>query len=191
MSDTMEIEYLEEIFNGPMRQKYDNRGRWAQIEEGRILYDLVQSTGADLFFEIGTANGWTACWAAAAGATVHTFDISKRAKIYQDKHFLFPEWTERIHFQEIGSPLCVEHMKKVKRGESAAVFLIDGDHTHAGVSRDFQAVIPLLRKGDVVVLHDVSKREIGVYRLWKSINRNYPGQCTGYSTFNGMGVLKW
>lgn len=187
----IELEYLKEIFNGPIRQRYDDKGRWAQIQEGQLLYDLVRSSKADLFFEIGTANGWTALWASAAGATVYTFDVSNRVKVYQDKKFLFPEMANRIHFKEIGSPLCVENMRTVPRTESVAIFFIDGDHSFKGITQDFNAVIPLLRKGDLVVFHDTDPREVGSHRFWSQLKSTYPLQCTDYPTKNGMGVLTW
>lgn len=180
---------LSEVFI-TLKFRYDNKGRWAQVEEGQVLFDAIQSTSAKLFIEIGTANGWTACWAALAGAEVHTFDIADRAKVYADSKFPLPELVHRIHAYQIGSPECVETMKTIPR-TGTVVWFIDGDHSREGVTRDFEAVKPLLEPGDRVIFHDTKKGELGVYRFWKMINRNYPGQCTGHSTKNGMGTLTW
>jgi predicted O-methyltransferase YrrM len=177
---------LSKVFT-TLRTQYDDKGRWAQIEEGQVLFDAVKSTGAKVFFEIGTANGWTACWAALAGADVYTFDIVDRAKVYNDPEFPLPELKERIHFTTLGSPECIEIMKTIPRN-GIVVWFIDGDHSREGVTRDFNAVKPLLQPGDKVIFHDTNKNIIGVYRFWKQMNREYPGQCTGHSTRNGMGT---
>lgn len=178
---------LANVFTSHLRAQYDDKGRWAQVEEGQVLFDAVKSSGAKQFIEIGTANGWTACWAAVAGAEVYTFDISDRAKVYTDAFFPLPELQTRIHAYCIGSPECIERIKELPR-IGVTVWFIDGDHSREGVTRDFEAIKPLLKPGDKVIFHDIKKGTIGVYRFWKQLNKDYPGQCIGHSTYNGMGT---
>ena len=187
MTDT---ETLEAVFTSKLKV-YDDRGRWATPEEGRVLFDLVTRQKIGLVCEIGTANGWTACWSALAGADVLTFDTVNRPKVYEDKSFPFPALKNKIFFTNVGSPQCASLIKQAPRDDSPFLFFIDGDHSDAGLTVDFEALKPQFRTGDLIVFHDTKKSEIGVYRFWKRMNRNYPGQCQGYSTRNGMGVLTW
>lgn len=184
-----DLEKMRYVFTSWLKYQYDDRGRWAVVEEAELLYNLISIDKIKTVFEIGTANGWTSSWMALAGATVHTFDICNRPKVYEDKCFPVPV-KERIHFTFVGSPECVELMKTIER-EGQALFFIDGDHSQEGVGRDYEAVIPLLRSGDKVVFHDTSTGTMGVYNFWKKMKYKLPEQCVDYYTKNGMGVLTW
>jgi predicted O-methyltransferase YrrM len=54
---------------------------------------------------------------------------------------------------------------------------IDGDHTYGGVRSDFEMYAPLVRKGGIVVFHDIVKHpphlECDVDRFWREIRQRY------------------
>ena len=187
------IDALTSIFTGDIKARYDDRGRWAQVEEGRVLYDLVKDNNVKLALEIGTANGWTACWMAAAGAKVYTFDYANRAKIYTDPKFPLPELKDRIVFHHTPSPDCFGIIKKLTFTAEPMVFFVDGDHGFEGVSRDFDDVMAIARPGDKLVLHDTAPHAgyPGVRRCFrrKVIHVMSPERYQIIETLNGMAVV--
>ena len=186
----MSTDTLASVFYSKLKH-LDDRGRWATEEEARLLYAFVKDYSIGTVFEIGTANGWTASWMALAGARVYTYDIVDRAKVYEHIAFPVPALVSSIVFTKLGSPECVEDMKLRPLLSGPVLFFIDGDHSTSGVMRDFEAIKPLFKDNDVIVFHDTKKSCSGVYKMWKRMQRTYPGQCQGYSTRNGMGVLIW
>jgi predicted O-methyltransferase YrrM len=72
------------------------------------------------------------------------------------------------HSQEVLSQL-----EATLRGSPIDLLFIDGDHTYEGAKRDFDLYSPLVRKGGVIALHDISpghpEGDVGVPRLWDEI----------------------
>jgi cephalosporin hydroxylase len=69
-------------------------------------------------------------------------------------------------------------VKKHLKGKKVDYLFIDGDHTYEGVKQDFLMYSSLVRKGGVVVFHDVVKvkEKIGcdVDKFWNEIKQQYP-----------------
>ena len=160
--------------------------RWATPAEGMALYTLLQAHEIRSYIECGTANGYTASWAAAAlrdvkGAQLHTWDIEERPKVWQK----FPELVP------LGATVRC-HVKPFHEGVASAfapgprLFFIDGHHTRRAVRRDWSSIQSLLEPGDVVVFHDA--REEGVLGLCEHLSsvRGYRGGIV--RTERDMGV---
>lgn len=71
---------------------------------------------------------------------------------------------------------------------------LDGDHSYHGVKKDFANFWPRLKKGGLMVFHDINmkptkKLDYGVYKLWKELNKedynciNFPGKM-------GLGIVQ-
>jgi predicted O-methyltransferase YrrM len=62
-------------------------------------------------------------------------------------------------------------------GELLDYLFIDGDHTYSGVKRDFEMYSPLVRRGGIVVFHDIvtyrSESGCQVERFWREIKDSY------------------
>jgi predicted O-methyltransferase YrrM len=60
------------------------------------------------------------------------------------------------------------------------VLFIDGDHTYKGVKQDFELYSSLVRKGGLVVFHDVANHPpetgVEVNRFWSEIKQNFSNQ---------------
>ena len=72
---------------------------------------------------------------------------------------------------------------EVKRhfdGERIDFLFIDGDHSYAGVKRDFEMYSQLVRPGGRIALHDILIRpacpDIEVFRFWQELKVDYPHQ---------------
>ncbi len=70
---------------------------------------------------------------------------------------------------------------------------LDGDHSAAGVRRDFELYSPLVRAGGAIVLHDVAGDAFpGVVELWRELSESEPAAfliLAGREDWGGLGVL--
>jgi predicted O-methyltransferase YrrM len=72
---------------------------------------------------------------------------------------------------------------------------IDGDHSEAGVRQDFEMYSPLVRKGGIIVLHDVvytstdENAPVMVKPLWEELKLKYPYVEIKTANSTGMGVI--
>lgn len=49
------------------------------------------------------------------------------------------------------------------------ILFIDGDHSYDGVKKDFEKYEPFVKKGGIILMHDVTHRHFGVKDYWKEI----------------------
>ncbi|UCE92488.1 MAG: class I SAM-dependent methyltransferase [Methanobacteriota archaeon] len=156
--------------------------------EIRTLLDLLNDLSPKNCLEIGTAGGGT------------LFLFSR--VVHEDAKLLsvdlpggrwglgYPYW--KIPFyrsfaragQEIilirhdsHNPTTFERVKEELAGEKLDFLFLDGDHTYEGVKKDFEMYSPLVRKGGLIVLHDIvpnpSDKDVGVFRFWNEIRQDY------------------
>lgn len=78
---------------------------------------------------------------------------------------------------------CLHRLQGFLDGDLLDFLFIDGDHTEAGATLDFEMYGPLVRPGGVIAFHDIldpaphrNQDHIRVSRLWKRIQR------AGYKT---------
>jgi predicted O-methyltransferase YrrM len=72
----------------------------------------------------------------------------------------------------------LEQVRGILGGAPLDVLFIDGDHTYEGVKRDFELYAPLVRRGGMVVLHDIAQHlpnsACNVRLYWKDLQSRYP-----------------
>lgn len=159
---------------------------WAADEEAQILFDYIKNYNIETVIEIGTAQGFTASCMALAGATVWTFDIEDRPKLWDLGAFPAPELRERITFKQIPSP---DLFATLVLPATPVLFFIDGDHSRAGCQQDYDEVMKVTRPGDFIFLHGVcSYRTVG--RIWAEIERKHSGKTTLMKSVNGLGLIR-
>lgn len=87
-------------------------------------------------------------------------------------------WSNRLHIVE-GDSHAPETVRAVSDRTGARIdfLFIDGDHTYEGVSADFAAWSPLVRRGGLVAFHDTvptdERHEPGVVQLVTELERRY------------------
>jgi predicted O-methyltransferase YrrM len=178
--------------------------------EALELFGLVNSLRPNAICEIGTAGGGTAFLftrSAAANAMLISvdiaFDYSRRVAIRQ-----FAENQQTLFCLQGDSHTTdtVRTVASLLHDRQLDVLFIDGDHTYEGVSTDFELYRPLVRKGGLIIFHDIvpdfrTKHGSdtlafsgGVPQFWEELKLHYAhreivedANQDGY----GIGILFW
>jgi len=160
--------------------------RWVTDGEGAILHMLGAAHTPQASVEVGTANGWSACWLASSEHSVYTFDTADRPKVYTDSGF--ENFQRLIRFQP--RELLKEDLDKLKELDKKLYF-IDGDHTSKGVKANWRLVQPYLKPKDIVVFHDATTEE-GVVHFWLKLQETRASDFhfQTFKTERGIGVLR-
>ena len=67
-------------------------------------------------------------------------------------------------------------VKKILNNNKLDLLFIDGDHSYEGVKRDFELYSPLVRKGGIVIFHDITihiNKECDVSKFWSEVKKKY------------------
>ncbi len=160
----------------------------SQFEIGE-LYHTILARKPKVVLEIGTCHGGTLylwCQAADPQATLISIDLPEgefgggyaaaRTEFYRS----FGGPGQQLHFLRADSH-AAETARQVQQllGSQPIDFLfIDGDHTYAGVKRDFELYSPFVAKSGLIALHDIVSRadepRIEVWKFWQELKQRQP-----------------
>ena len=173
--------------------------RSAWIGHLPFLTSLVGTLKPRRFVELGVHNGYSLFGAAQAvetfgletevvgvdlwmgdehagifDAEVYDKFIEKRAAKFPSIEIIRQDFNEAVHLFE-------DH--------AIDLLHIDGLHTYEAVKSDFEAWIPKLSVGGIVLFHDtkVFRDGFGVWKLWEELQADYI--CYEFPHFHGLGVL--
>lgn len=172
----------------------ENHQWWCQqhIEE---FWDLLSlCSGATTVIEIGVNHGGTLVfWDHLVGTSGTCIGIDLNEETY-----LFSMFNEKYcKYKPLSKLVClqksshdIDTLKLVSdelNGFGADVLFIDGDHSYEGCLEDFNMYSPLVKKGGIIVFHDIII-EPRVRRVFDGI----PGdkQTISYTNGPGIGVLR-
>jgi len=186
-----DVEKLTDLaFNFGYRQKFPKS--WyvslmpLQIKSEIItLSRIIQQSSPKVICEVGTASGGTLFLFSRItnSEKIISLDLPTNALGggYPWKIPFFRSLGKKHLIQLIRSDSHSEStLAKVQsnlKGHRIDLLFIDGDHTYQGVKQDFQMYSPLVRKGGIVVLHDIVMHDppaCEVDRFWKEIKQSYP-----------------
>lgn len=171
------------------------------------LYEIVRALRPSTVCEIGAADGGTTflfARAAAHDALLISLDLNYDEARRQSVA-LFAQGEQRIVCLDGDSHVAatLNNVTGLLDGRHLDFLFIDGDHSFAGVAKDFEMYSPLLRRGGIVAFHDiVPVREGdlnhyvgGVPEFWRELKRRYASteeivEDANQSAF-GIGVLRW
>ena len=75
------------------------------------------------------------------------------------------------------SPETLAKVKKATGGTKLDFIFIDGDHAYEGVKKDFEMYSPLVKKGGLIIFHDIAVHPLelrcDVHRFWNEIKKKY------------------
>lgn len=161
-------------------------GAMQKPTELTLLLEFLREKELNTVVEIGTANGgvfYTLCQLATDNAHLvsidlpggefgggYTPDAIKRYRKFRKKQ-------QELHFI-----LNDSHLEKTKqmlvdtlKGAKLDLLFIDGDHTYEGVKQDWKMYSPLVRKGGIIVFHDIMTHlaapRCEVDKFWKQVRR--------------------
>jgi cephalosporin hydroxylase len=188
---------------------YRDLSAWQVKSEYCRLVEFVAQQRPRVILEIGTAKGGTLlAWSRIASELVVSIDIfggaggggypKAKAKLFH--HFVIDRPNvEIVLLREDSHRLETrDQVRDILAGRTIDFLFIDGDHTYAGVKRDFEIWSELVTSGGYVAFHDilhppeVHDREVD--QLWAELRQNYPEhfelvedprQCS-----DGIGVLQ-
>lgn len=155
---------------------YDKRPAWIEghiaWEDAKYLFGRAVRSGASLLLEIGTASGLSTALLCRAGDAAHragligpdylveTFDIDEmffadRSRRSGDaaREMLEPELLDHIRFN---SPQTAVDFTRRAEEDSVEFAFVDAAHTHPWPALDLLTLLPVLRPGAEVILHDVN-----------------------------------
>jgi len=158
------------------------RSGWIFNEEAKILYDETKSFDCAICYECGTKYGFSTMAIALAfkhkgKGKIYTYDTIPQIKL--------DEGTDLAEFITRGYGKFHENVVKelVNRDSGNALFFIDGDHSVAGITNDWNAILPFIRSGDKIGFHDNRmKRGPGVVKLMESLSVDPKYETTQYET---------
>lgn len=172
-------------------------------EELEMLIKILRRRKLLTILEIGSGRGGTLyVWMQVAekNATVITLDkkiVIQTKKIIKEKHR-----NQNIHLVEKDS-----HLKNTKlfiqsiiKNKKIDLLFIDGDHTYKGVKNDWDLYSPLVKKGGLIVFHDINKHDkksCKVEKFWQQIKQHHShleicldiNNDRGWGKWGGIGVI--
>lgn len=101
-----------------------------------------------------------------------------------------------IHHGDSRKPESIEWVKEKLDGKQLDFVFIDADHTYEGVKQDYYNYLPLVKKGGIIVLHDIKETdrhkeaECTVYKFWQELEGDKKEFCDPAYDWGGIGVIK-
>ena len=164
------------------------------------------------FIEIGSLYGWAlqhfihysqpSSIGLSIDLPVRNFVGPQDRRVEKQEHNyknVWPQWAKankcKLHLIPDSSQklTTLESTKQIFNNQEIDFLFIDGDHSYAGVKKDYEMYSPLVRSGGIVAFHDIGKNEEGGCNiLWNEIKHTK----TSYKEFlyeanneKGIGIL--
>jgi len=161
----------------------------AQVKDEIIEFlKILKSYRPNVILEIGTAGGGTLFLftrIAQSNATIISVDLPKgfygggykkwKSPIYRS--FAIQKQKVKLIRANSHSQETLNAVKHLMNQKKIDFLFIDGDHTYAGVKKDFEMYSNLVKKGGIIAFHDIvehsSEGGCQVNKFWDEIKNNY------------------
>lgn len=182
-------------------------------EEISALLDLLMRERVRTACEIGTWRGGTLFMlsrvlpddAAIVAVDLPEMDpaIGERLRAMKPTFESFARRHQRLTVLHANSheAATVSNVRDILQGQQLDFLFIDGDHSSAGVRRDFENFAPLVRTGGLIAFHDIVPNDAyadwGVPGFWKELTGVFEtSEIVGMGVREarngfGIGVLRW
>jgi predicted O-methyltransferase YrrM len=160
-------------------------------EEMTKLLEITKKHQPEYLLEIGTASGGTLfsfSRTASPHATLISVDLPGGEfgagypiwRIPYYKSFASKYQKIKLLRRSSHDLNTLNKVKSYLNNAQLDMLFIDGDHTYKGVKQDFELYSPLVRKGGLVVFHDIvhhpPETGIEVDRFWSEVKQNFSYQ---------------
>jgi len=182
---------------------------WQVKSEYCRLVEFAAQRHPRIILEIGTAKGGTLlAWSRIATELVISIDMfggaggggypKAKQKLFQQFAADRPGVEIVLLRQDSHSLETRDRARDLLAGRTVDFLFIDGDHTYAGVKRDFEIWSELVTPGGHVAFHDILHAPAGseceVDRLWAELKQQYPQHFEfvedPHQAWGGIGVLQ-
>jgi predicted O-methyltransferase YrrM len=157
--------------------------------EGEIteFLALAAKEGPRAVCEIGTANGGTTF---LLGQSLPTTEVMIGIDLFVKRrqrlgHLARPGQKIVLLDADSGAAATMDHVRQTLAGRELDLLFIDGDHSLAGVARDFQTFRQLVRDGGLIAFHDIMEDSFtrtgvrtehwtgDVPKFWRALKEHY------------------
>lgn len=156
------------------------------------LYEIIFESKPEFALEIGTGQ------CQSTRTILSALNENKKGRLVSvdvgQRTGRIPEILLPYFTQVVGDSHKEETLEEVKKISPIYDFLfIDGDHSYAGVKKDFEMYVPLVKERGLILMHDIINKDAGVKEFWKEIK--YPKISLDYGAaangiVPGMGIVQ-
>ncbi len=159
-----------------MNERLESLKNWKRGMRSYVLtlYEIILETRPEFVFETGTQRGQstkTILLAMKENNFGKLISVDHKSR-YDILDYEYPDLKEYWNFIK-GSSHDAKTLQAVKEtlpeGKLFDVFFVDGDHSYEGVKADFNDYYPLIKKGGLIIMHDVCNANAGVKDFWPEI----------------------
>ncbi len=158
-------------------------GALQKVTELAAFLEFIKDKPLKTVVEIGTARGgvfYCLCQLAPLDGVIVSIDLpggpfgGGYSLADEDRFRTYRRGKQSFHFlrEDSHDEVTKKHLRNILKGGIDLLF-IDGDHTYVGVKKDWQMYSPLVKKGGMVVFHDIIFHpiipECRVDKFWKEI----------------------
>lgn len=185
------------------------RGAQQKSTELAPLISLLRARQPETVLEIGTLLGGTLyawCQIAHPRATIISIDLpgGPFGGGYDEEQLpllrSYAGCSQRLCLLvgDSHAPETKQDVEAILSGRSIDFLMIDGDHSYAGVQKDFEDYSPLVGSGGVIALHDILPHDrmpdCEVDRFWNEVKKRFPHRAfadpgRGEVVWGGIGVV--
>lgn len=166
-----------------------------------FAYDLVINTKPSLIVELGTYKGNSLFSMAQAVKdmgldttlyAIDTWEGDEHSGWYEGDILDTFDRVRNNFYRDIDIVPCKmtfdEALGDFEDG-SIDILHIDGLHTYEAVKHDFENWLPKVKKGGVIMFHDIreTRDDFGVYKLWEELEKKY--KTIAFDFYHGLGVV--
>lgn len=195
--------YYNHIF--AYRKEYDDRDTpW--VGHTFFAYDLIRNLKPELIVELGTHKGTSFYSMLEAMKDEHlktnafavdSWEGDENAGTAEtgydsEEVYEFVKAMLRKHFGELNVRMVKEYFDNAVsqfEDNSISVLHIDGLHTYEAVKNDYDTWKSKLAENSVLLFHDISVADFGVWKLWEEVKEDYSdGFVFEFRHSYGLGV---
>jgi predicted O-methyltransferase YrrM len=187
------------------------RGAIQKMRELTPLVSVLKRRKLRTIIEIGTLDGgtlWLWCQLATPDALIVSVDLPadrfrgdweaiKRLRAYAQAEQSLQFIRTNSHHPDTRAAVAEK-----LRGRAVDLLFIDGDHSYLGVKKDFEMYAPFVRRGGIVLFHDILPHPkvpaCAVDRLWNEIKVHFKHREfveeddeRGWGQWGGVGMLSF